>query len=134
LQFGFWCEIEGLGKKVLLNVAHPEFSAAWNGEPSGYVCFGNPGAQEWAYLVLCHLVSENKCDWIKLDFNVDPAAGCNRSDHGHGKGVGYSNITRVITGCLTASGKPSRTSFWKIALLAAYGLTWAWCVTPTLRS
>ena len=88
LQFGLWCEIEGLGKKARLNLDHPEFPAARDGKPLGYVCLGNPAAQEWAYQVLCHLIDDNHCDWIKLDFNLDPLAGCNRSDHGHGKADG----------------------------------------------
>jgi alpha-galactosidase len=54
----------------------------------GYVCFGCPEVQEWALLTLARLVTEYRCDWIKLDFNVDPGAGCNRTDHGHGAGDG----------------------------------------------
>lgn len=100
MQFGLWCEIEGLGKRAMLNVEHPDFAAARDGKPLGYVCFGNPAAQEWAYQVLCRLISEYHCDWIKLDFNVDPEAGCNRSEHGHGKGDGlfehYQGYYRLL--------------------------------------
>jgi alpha-galactosidase len=34
------------------------------------------------------LIADYACDWIKLDFNVDPGAGCDRIDHGHGSGDG----------------------------------------------
>ncbi len=100
LRFGLWCEIEGLGKKAFLNVDHPEFAAARNGQPLGYVCLAYPAAQAWAYQVLHRLISENNCDWIKLDFNVDPGAGCDRTDHGHGKGDGlfehYQGYYRLL--------------------------------------
>ncbi len=88
MKFGFWCEIEGLGKLAALATDHPDFPALRDGAPLGYVCFGNAAAQEWAYQTLCRLIEDYGCDWIKLDFNVDPEAGCNRVDHGHGAGDG----------------------------------------------
>lgn len=88
LKFGLWCEIEGLGIDADLRMSHPEFEARHNGEYIGYVCFGNPDAQEWAFQTLDRIISEYNCDWIKLDFNLDPNAGCNRTDHGHGAGDG----------------------------------------------
>lgn len=88
MLFGLWCEIEGLGDKAYLAEIRPELAAARDGERSGYVCFGSPQTQEWAYDTLYRLISEYHCDWIKLDFNVDPGAGCNRTDHGHGAGDG----------------------------------------------
>ncbi len=27
-----------------------------------------------------------RCEWIKIDFNLDPKAGCSCTDHGHGRG------------------------------------------------
>jgi alpha-galactosidase len=100
LKFGLWCEIEGLGKKAHLAELHPEFVAQRDGERLGYVCFGNPGAEEWAYQTLCRLIEEYRCDWIKLDFNLDPGAGCNRTDHGHGGGDGlfehYNGYYRIL--------------------------------------
>jgi alpha-galactosidase len=54
-----------------------------DGESLGYVCFGNPDVQDWAYQTLSRLITEYNCDWIKLDFNLDPGAGCARADHGH---------------------------------------------------
>jgi alpha-galactosidase len=88
LKFGLWCEIEGLGKNAQLADLHPEYVALRDGDRLGYVCFGNPAAQEWAYQTLCRLIGDYNCDWIKLDFNLDPGAGCNRTDHGHGVGDG----------------------------------------------
>jgi alpha-galactosidase len=88
LKFGLWCEIEGLGKQAHLAELHPDYVALRDGERLGYVCFGNPAAQEWAYQTLCRLIGDYQCDWIKLDFNLDPGAGCNRTDHGHGAGDG----------------------------------------------
>ncbi|HXF63898.1 MAG TPA: alpha-galactosidase [Caldilineaceae bacterium] len=88
MRFGLWCEIEGLGKDAALATTHPEFVAARDGARLGYVCFGNPAVQEWAFATLDRLITGYGCDWIKLDFNLDPGAGCNRTDHGHGAGDG----------------------------------------------
>lgn len=88
LLFGLWCEIEALGGLAELRKLHPEFEAMRNGIALGYACFGSPDVQAWALLTLERLVTECRCDWIKLDFNVDPGAGCNRLDHGHGPGDG----------------------------------------------
>jgi alpha-galactosidase len=66
----------------------PDFIALRDSERLGYVCFANPAVQEWALNTLDRLVVEHGADWIKLDFNLDPGAGCDRTDHGHGAGDG----------------------------------------------
>jgi alpha-galactosidase len=83
MKFGIWCEIEALGPKAQLAKDHPEYIAMREGERLGCVCFGNPDVQEWAYQTLARLINEYNCDWIKVDFNLDPGAGCSRTDHGH---------------------------------------------------
>lgn len=88
MAFGLWCEIEALGPRARLAEAHPEFVALGNGEPLSYVCFGNPAVQEWAFNTLDRLITDYRCDWVKLDFNLDPRGGCDRTDHGHGAGDG----------------------------------------------
>jgi alpha-galactosidase len=88
LKFGLWCEIEGLGPLADLGETRPEFVARRDGERLGYVCFGNPAVQEWAYATLDRLITDYALDWVKLDFNLDPGAGCNRTDHGHQAGDG----------------------------------------------
>lgn len=88
LRFGLWCEIEGLGSDAALAHDQPELVALRDGERLGYVCLGNSAAQDWAVGTLSRLIRENNADWVKLDFNVDPGAGCNRTDHGHGPGDG----------------------------------------------
>jgi len=88
MKFGLWCEIEALGQHARLAEEHPEFMALRGGERLGYVCFGNPAVQEWAFQTLDRMITEYRCEWIKLDFNVDPGAGCDRMDHGHGAGDG----------------------------------------------
>jgi len=88
MRFGIWCEIEGLGTRARLAETHPDFVAMRDGRRLGYVCLGNPAAQQWAFETLDHLIRDYGCDWIKLDFNLDPGAGCNRVDHGHGVGDG----------------------------------------------
>lgn len=88
LKFGIWCEIEALGVKADVNVDRPELPAYRDGSPLGYICLANPQAREWAFQVLERLIVEYKADWLKLDFNLDPQAGCNRTDHGHEAGDG----------------------------------------------
>ncbi len=88
MKFGLWCEIEGVGKAAALAEQRPALLATRDGERLGYACFGNPDTQQWAYETLCRLIAAYDCDWLKLDFNVDPGAGCNRTDHGHGAGDG----------------------------------------------
>ncbi|MCS6848928.1 MAG: alpha-galactosidase [Anaerolineae bacterium] len=100
LKFGLWCEIEGLGRLARLAEDHPEFVAARDGERLGYVCLGDPAAQEWAFETLSRLVDDFALDWVKLDFNLDPGAGCNRADHGHAAGDGlyahYQGYYRLL--------------------------------------
>lgn len=88
LKFGIWCEIEAVGREAQLAADRPDFVARRDGASLGYVCFGSPEVREWAYGVLEHLIVDYNVDWIKLDFNLDPGAGCNRTDHGHGAGDG----------------------------------------------
>ncbi|HMP39401.1 MAG TPA: alpha-galactosidase [Roseiflexaceae bacterium] len=88
MAFGLWCEIEGLGKEARLAETHPELVAQRDGERLGYVCLGSEAGRAWAFATLDRLIDAYRCDWIKLDFNLDPEAGCNRTDHGHGAGNG----------------------------------------------
>lgn len=83
MKFGIWCEIEGLGTHAQVAKDHPDYPMLRDGEWIGGVCFGNPRVQEWAYQTLSRLINEYGADWIKVDFNLDPGAGCNRTDHGH---------------------------------------------------
>ena len=93
MKFGMWCEIEGLGPQAALAREHPEFVAKRDGKPIGQVCLGHLAAREWAYQTLARLITEYNSDWIKVDFNLDPGAGCNRTDHGHGAGDGlYAHV------------------------------------------
>lgn len=93
MQFGIWCEIEGLGSKAALARERPELVALRDGQWLGGVCFGNPQTQDWAYDTLARLIDDYHADWIKLDFNLDFGAGCSRVDHGHGAGDGlYEHV------------------------------------------
>ncbi|MHB0875502.1 MAG: alpha-galactosidase [Anaerolineae bacterium] len=88
IKFGIWCEIEALGEDARLAGERPELAALRDGARLGYVCFGSPEVREWTHDILEHLIVDYNVDWIKLDFNLDPGAGCNRTDHGHGAGDG----------------------------------------------
>lgn len=88
LAFGIWCEIEALGRHAEANTLHPEIVARRHDSALGYVCLGSPAGWNWAFATLERLIVEYRADWIKLDFNLDPGAGCDRTDHGHGAGDG----------------------------------------------
>ena len=100
MKFGLWCEIEGLGVNADLATLRPDFPALRDGQSLGYVCFGNPAVQEWAYQILSGIIRDYAPDWLKLDFNVEPEAGCNRTEHGHQAGDGlyqhYQGYYRVL--------------------------------------
>ncbi|WP_143069287.1 alpha-galactosidase [Paenibacillus sp. OV219] len=88
MKFGLWCEIEAVGKSAALAEKHPSYVARREGESLGYLCFGNPEVRQWAFDTLDRLITGYVSQWIKLDFNLDPQAGCNCTDHGHGAGDG----------------------------------------------
>jgi alpha-galactosidase len=100
LMFGLWCEIEALGKKSQFAANFPQLPAIRDGECLGYLCLGNPEARRIALSILERLISEYSCDWIKIDFNIDPGLGCNRTDHGHDFGDGlfehYMGLYEVL--------------------------------------
>lgn len=103
MAFGLWCEIEAVGKSARLAEVNPDFLALRDGLRLGYLCFGAPAVQEWAFALLSRMIDEYRLDWIKLDFNLDPGAGCDRTDHGHAAGDGlyqhyagyYATLERV---------------------------------------
>lgn len=105
MAFGIWCEIEALGKKSAAAREHPDIVATRHGAPAGYVCLGSQAGYAWAFATLERLIVEYRADWIKLDFNLDPGAGCDRTDHGHGAGDGlachYHGYYRLLTAIRT---------------------------------
>jgi alpha-galactosidase len=88
MKFGLWCEIEALGVNARAAETKPAIVARRDGEALGYVCLGSAAGRDHALATLERLITDYACDWIKLDFNLDPGAGCNRTDHGHGAGDG----------------------------------------------
>lgn len=54
----------------------------------GYVCLGSPAGRDHVRGVLERLIARTGTRWIKWDFNLDPGAGCSRTDHGHDAGDG----------------------------------------------
>lgn len=107
-EAGVWIEAEAVGRSSRLRAERPELLAlAVDGrrhDPSyrlmtvsldpddptflGYVCLGSAAGREHVRESMSRLVTETGARWIKLDFNIDPDAGCTRTDHGHGPGDG----------------------------------------------
>jgi alpha-galactosidase len=100
LRFGIWCELEGLGLQSDLLRSHPEYCAMRDGQNLGYVCFGSPQVQEWAYQTMVNLFRQCGSTYWKLDFNLDPGLGCNAPGHCHGSGDGlqkhYEGLYQVL--------------------------------------
>ncbi len=120
LRPGIWVEAEALGSLATARREHPEIVAlAIDGrrhDPSydiqsqsldaqdptflGYVCLGSPAGRAFVLESMSSVVSQMGAEWIKLDFNVDPDAGCTRTDHGHGSGDGlfrhYEGLYAVL--------------------------------------
>lgn len=90
IEFGIWLEVEALGEDAHLAQTHSNFIAQRDGRNLGYICLANPDAFLWACTVSKNLVDECEATWIKMDFNVDPGAGCNRADHGHNSTLGLN--------------------------------------------
>jgi alpha-galactosidase len=101
---GMWIEAEAVGSHSLLRAAKPEAMAhtveGRRPDPSyrvqteslddddptflGYVCLGSAAGREHVLESMSTLITTTGARWIKLDFNIDPDAGCTRTDHGHG--------------------------------------------------
>ena len=100
VEFGVWCEIEALGFDARIAQAKPEIVARRDADPGyvgireddpgwlGYVCLGSPAGREHVLDVLDRLIGRTGARWLKVDFNLDPGPGCNRTDHGHEAGDG----------------------------------------------
>lgn len=117
---GMWIEAEAVGAHSLLRAAHPEAMAhsveGRRADPSyrvqtesldpadptflGYVCLGSPAGRAHVLESMSTLITTTGARWIKLDFNIDPDAGCTRTDHGHGAGDGllrhYEGLYAVL--------------------------------------
>ncbi len=117
---GMWIEAEAVGARSLLRAAKPDAMAhtveGRRPDPSyrvqtesldpddptflGYVCLGSPAGREHVLESMSTLISTTGARWIKLDFNIDPGAGCTRIDHGHGAGDGllrhYEGLYSVL--------------------------------------
>lgn len=117
---GMWIEAEAVGANSLLRAANPEAMAhsmeGRRADPSyrlqtesldpadptflGYVCLGSTAGRAHVLESMSTLISTTGARWIKLDFNIDPDAGCTRTDHGHGAGDGllrhYEGLYAVL--------------------------------------
>jgi alpha-galactosidase len=88
LGFGIWCEVEAVGPDAEVARAAPEVLARRAGHALGYVCLGSPPGRSHVRGTLERLVGRTQARWLKVDFNLDPGAGCDRTDHGHDAGDG----------------------------------------------
>lgn len=100
LQMGVWIEAEAVGVDAEVNTLDPQVLARRDDDPPsnptnpldpgwlGYVCMGSPQGREHVLVAVQRLLARTGSRWMKLDFNLDPGAGCSRTDHGHDAGDG----------------------------------------------
>jgi alpha-galactosidase len=117
---GIWIEAEAVGRSAQLRTERPAVLArsveGRRHDPAyrvmtvsldpddpgflGYVCLGSPEGREHVLDSMTGLIERFGSRWIKLDFNIDPDAGCTRTDHGHGRGDGllrhYEGLYAVL--------------------------------------
>jgi alpha-galactosidase len=101
LDIGIWIEAEAVGAAAQLRRSRPEIIARRRSpapsSPSitvsldpedpgflGYVCLGSEAGRDFVLESMSSTIRATGARWLKLDFNVDPGAGCDRTDHGHG--------------------------------------------------
>jgi hypothetical protein len=87
---GLWFEPERAWKGSLLWKEHPDWLLHDGSPVRALVDFGNPEVQQWAVGLLGDAVERYGLEWIKWDFNMDPAAswkGDAARELGHVRGV-----------------------------------------------
>lgn len=78
MKFGVWVEIETVSRKSEVARLHPDWMLSYNGKPIAggadriYLNFAIPAARAWARSVFERLITQDKVDWFKLDYNVNP--------------------------------------------------------------
>lgn len=99
-RFGIWMEMEAVGLKARVRKDRADIMARRDDDPPeapleaddpgflGYVCLGSEAGRAHVRQLLETLIAKTRCEWIKIDFNLDPKAGCSCTDHGHGAGDG----------------------------------------------
>jgi len=110
VKFGIWLEIEAIGLSAHTRTDKPEILARRDDDPPnrthdtrphdpedpgflGYICFGSAAGRQHALDTLENLVKISGCEWLKIDFNINPGAGCSCTDHDHGPGDGlYAHV------------------------------------------
>lgn len=99
-KFGIWEEWEAVGLKAEIRRTRPDLMARRDDDPPeepldkedpgflGYICLGSAAGRAHLRGLIEDLIGKTGCEWIKLDFNLDPKAGCSAPGHDHGPGDG----------------------------------------------
>ena len=111
-KFGIWEEWEAVGLKAEIRRSRPDLMARRDDDPPeepldkedpgflGYICLGSEAGRAHLRGLIEDLVAKTGCEWIKLDFNLDPKAGCSAPGHDHGPGDGlyahYRGLYQVL--------------------------------------
>ena len=85
MKFGLWIEIECAGPNAPIARQHPEwYLREGNRQLSnrGVLDFGNPQVLAWATSVIDGLMARYNLDYLKMDFNTDPAVDGERNVRG----------------------------------------------------
>ena len=103
IDFGLWMEPEAIGSEALVNRTHQAVIARdAGGESLGYVCLGSPEGRMFVLASVRQALRSTRASWLKWDFNLDPGAGCARTDHGHTSSDGLFTHVRGLYDVLDA--------------------------------
>ena len=94
MKFGLWIEIECAGPNTPIARQHPEwYLREGNRQLSnrGVLDFGNSQVLAWAKSVMDDLMTRYRLDYLKMDFNTDPAVDGERIVRGNDPLYGHYN-------------------------------------------
>ena len=74
MRAGLWFEPERAWRGSKLWKEHPDWLLHEGDSDRALVDFGNPNVQRWAIELLSSAIERYRLQWIKWDFNTDPAA------------------------------------------------------------
>lgn len=87
MKFALWVEIERIAEKAKVYQEHPEWRACnmFGDQSKGYLDLTIPEAAQWAEEELARIITENKMDLLRVDYNVSSKDYFNLRDTGSGR-------------------------------------------------
>jgi alpha-galactosidase len=99
MKFGLWAEPERLGIKSAIRQKHPEWiQRKYDGDinEAGHLDLGIPECAEWVKSALVDIITDNKLDFLKLDFNTSTNGSRENSGYRENNWVRYNEALYSI--------------------------------------